>query len=81
MKWKLSIDRFDGIHKELAVLLTEDGRSFVFPRDLLPPGSRAGELLSIEIERDLAGTAELRRQAQKIREDLDQTDPGGDIAL
>ncbi len=81
MKIRLAIDRFDGLRKELAVLLTEDGRSFDFPRDLLPQGSRAGELLSVEIERDLAGTAEIQQRSQEIRRDLDRTDPGGDIAL
>jgi hypothetical protein len=81
MKLRLSIDRFDGLRKELAVLLTEDGRSFVFPRDLLPREAKAGELLSIEVERDLEGTAEVHRQAKALREELDRTDPGGDIAL
>jgi hypothetical protein len=81
MKRRLSIDRFDGLRKELAVLLTEDGRSFVFPRDFLPQGAKAGELLSIVIERDLEGTAEVQRRAKVIRDELDQTDPGGDISL
>jgi hypothetical protein len=78
---RLSIDRFDGLRKELAVLVTEDGRSFVFPRDLLPEGAKAGEVLSFEITRDLQGTADVHRRAKTLREELDRTDPGGDIAL
>ncbi len=81
MKSRLAIDRFEGLRKELAVLVTEDGRSFVFPRELLPATARAGDLLTFEVERDLEGMAELQKQAKALREDLDRTDPGGDIAL
>jgi hypothetical protein len=78
---RLSIDRFEGASKELAVLVTEDGRSIVFPRDLLPRGSKAGEVLSMSLGRDLKATAELARKAKALREELDKTDPGGDIKL
>jgi hypothetical protein len=81
MKIRLSIDRFEGDRKAIAVLLTEDGRSILFPRDLLPKGARAGELLSISLDRDLEATAEVARKAKSIREELDKTDPGGDIRL
>lgn len=81
MTIRLSIDRFEGPRKSLAVLVTDDGRSIVFPRDLLPKGSKAGERLTIDLERDPEGTAEVARQAQAIRDDLGPTDPGGDIKL
>ena len=81
MTIRLSIDRFEGRRKATAVLVTEDGRSILFPRDLLPRGSRAGEMLSMDLERDLEGTAEVARKAKALREDLDRTDPGGDIQL
>jgi len=81
MMIRLSIDRFEGPRKEMAVLVTEDGRSIVFPRDLLPRGAKAGELLSMNLERDHKATAEVARQAKALREQLDKTDPGGDIRL
>ena len=81
MPIRLSIDRFEGRRREIAVLLTEDGRSISLPRKLLPRGSKAGEVLSMDLERDPEGTAEVVREAKALREDLDKTDPGGDIRL
>lgn len=81
MNLQLSIDRFEGDKKSLAVLLTEDGRSIVFPRDLLPKGAKAGEVLTLALARDLKATAEVAAKARSLREDLDKTDPGGDIRL
>lgn len=81
MMIRLSIDRFEGRRKEIAVLITEDGRSILVPRDLLPAGSRAGEVLSMSLERDRKATAEIAQNAKAIRRELDKTDPGGDIQL
>lgn len=81
MTIRLSVDRFEGPRRSIAVLLTEDGRSISFPRDLLPKGVKAGELLKIDLERDVEGTAEVARQARALRDELDKTDPGGDIRL
>ncbi len=81
MSVRLSIDRFEGARKEIAVLVTDDGRSILFPRPLLPRGSKAGELLTMTLDRDLEGTAELARKAKAVRDDLTRTDPGGDIQL
>jgi hypothetical protein len=81
MTIRLSIDRFEGPRRSIAVLLTEDGRSILFPRDLLPRGAKAGELLAFDLVRDLEGTAEIGRKAKALREELDRTDPGGDLTL
>ncbi len=75
---RLSIDRFEG---DLAVLVTDDGRSIVWPRDLLPAGARAGEVLSVRLARDLKATDRAAREGRALRRDLDKTDPGGDIQL
>ena len=77
----LSIDRFEGARKETAVLVTDDGRSVLLPRNFLPKGLKAGDLLTMTLERDAAGMAELAKRARAVREDLDKTDPGGDIRL
>jgi Protein of unknown function (DUF3006) len=81
MSIRLSIDRFEGARKEIAVLVTPDGRSIHFPRDLLPKGSKAGDLLAMSLDRDVEGMAELARKAKAVRDDLAKTDPGGDIQL
>jgi competence ComEA-like helix-hairpin-helix protein len=48
---RLAVDRFEGRSKQLAVLVDEDGRSAVLPRDLLPEGTRGGEVLLVSIIR------------------------------
>ena len=58
MNLRLSIDRFEGRKKEIAVLLTDDGTQINFPKRLLPKGVKAGAILCFEIESE-AGNAEL----------------------
>jgi hypothetical protein len=77
----LSIDRFEGPRRGIAVLVTEDGRSILVPRDFLPRGARSGEVLSMNLERDPKATSEVARRAKLLREELDKTDPGGDLQL
>ena len=81
MTIRLSVDRFEGPRRSIAVLLTEDGRSISFPRDLLPRGAKAGEVLTCDLARDLKATAEVKSQARALRDELDKTDPGGDVRL
>ncbi len=78
MKITLSIDRYEG---DLAVLVTEDGRQIEFPRDLLPEGAKAGEMLSLALERDLEATRALRAETKKVQARLKKRDPGGDLKL
>ena len=81
MTTRLSIDRFEGPRRAIAVLLLEDGRTICVPRTLLPRGARAGEQLRLDLSVDVLGTAEVARRVRRVREDLDKTDPGGDIQL
>jgi hypothetical protein len=81
VKIQLSIDRFEGDHKEIAVLLTDDGEPIDFPRSLLPKGIRAGDILSFKIERDEQAKRALVEKTRKIRQELKRRDPGGDITL
>ena len=37
MSTRLSLDRFEGKGKQIAVLLTDDGATLNIPRSLLPP--------------------------------------------
>ena len=81
MNLRLSIDRFEGRQKEIAVLLTDDGTQINFPKKLLPKGSRAGDILSFVIERDLEATRQVSDQTRAVQDQLKKTDPGGDIRL
>ena len=47
---RLSLDRFEGKNKSIAVLLTDDGESINLPRALLPPGAKAGDVLTLTLE-------------------------------
>lgn len=74
----VSLDR---IEEELAVLITEDGQSWMVPARCLPPGCREGDVLDVMLRRNpreteaLAGrVAELQsrlleRTARRGRED------------
>jgi hypothetical protein len=81
VKIRLSIDRFEGEKKEIAVLLTDDGTSINFPKRLLPKGARPGDVLSLSLERDVQATRRLADQTKSIQNELKKTDPGGDIKL
>ena len=78
---RLSIDRFEGRKKEIAVLLTDDGTQINFPKRLLPKGVKAGDILCFEIERDLEATRQVSDQTRAVQDQLKKTDPGGDIRL
>jgi hypothetical protein len=81
MKLSLSVDRFEGDRKDIAVLVAEDGTSVSVPRRLLPEDVEAGDILTITIERDLRATRELVARTKQIQEALKKSDPGGDITL
>jgi hypothetical protein len=81
VKVRLSIDRFEGDGKRVAVLLSDDGTQVNFPRALLPKGVKAGDILTLTIERDVKATRDLAKQTRAVQADLKKTDPGGDISL
>jgi len=81
VKIRLSIDRFEGDRKQTAVLLAEDGTAIDFPKALLPKGARAGDLLTLQIERDAEATGKLAEDTRKVQDQLRKTDPGGDVRL
>ena len=81
MKVRLAVDRFEGPRRQVAVLLTDKGVQVNFPKSLLPRGVKAGDVLSFEINRDVAATRAVADETRKIQDDLKKNDPGGDIAL
>ena len=67
MTTTLSIDRFEGSKKEIAVLVTDDSRSINLPRWLLPKDAKAGDVVNLSIERDVKRTATTRAFVAKTR--------------
>jgi hypothetical protein len=78
---RLSIDRFEGDKKQIAVLVAEDGTTIDFPRALLPKGVKAGDILTLQIERDAGATRKLAVATRKVQDQLKTTDPGGGLKL
>jgi len=81
LKSRLSLDRFEGDKKQVAVLLCDDGSQVNLPKGLLPKGAKAGDVLSLSIERDVEATRQIARDTRAVQDDLKKTDPGGDIKL
>jgi hypothetical protein len=77
----LSLDRFEGKNGSIAVLVTDDGETINVPRSLLPPGAKAGDVLTMTLQRDLEATRKLAEETRKLQQDLKRTDPGGDLKL
>jgi Protein of unknown function (DUF3006) len=81
MKLRLSLDRFEGDKKEIAVLLADDGTTIDFPERLLPKDARAGDILALTIVRDAAATKRAADATRKVQGELEEVDPGGDIKI
>ena len=81
LRLSLSLDRFEGKGKEIAVLLTDDGETLNIPRSLLPAGSKPGDVLTLSLERDAGATRELADETRHVEDELKKRDPGGDIKL
>lgn len=66
---------------ERAVLIVDDGRAVVVPRDMLPPDAAPGSTLTWTLAVDAAATQEHARATAEVRAELRKTDPGGTIHL
>jgi hypothetical protein len=81
LKIRLSIDRFEGDKKQIAVLLTDDGTALNFPRALLPKGSKAGDVLAFSVERDAEATRRVAEETKRVQAEFKTRDTGEDIKL
>lgn len=81
MTHSLSVDRFEGRDRSIAVLVAEDGRSIDVPIEFLPPGLQPGDVLRATFERDDEATKALAEETRKIQDELKEADPGGDLQL
>ncbi|WZO98733.1 DUF3006 domain-containing protein [Isosphaeraceae bacterium EP7] len=81
MSTRLTVDRFEGEGKAIAVLLTEGGDPLEFPKALLPKGTRPGDVLNFVIEKDAGATRAVADATGKVQDELAKGDDGGDIKL
>jgi hypothetical protein len=78
---RLSLDRFEGKGKQIAVLLTDDGETINLPKSILPPGTKPGDVLTLTLVRDDLASKQLSEETRQVQERLAERDPGGDIKL
>jgi hypothetical protein len=78
---QLSLDRFEGKGKQVAVLLTDDGETVNLPRSVLPPGVKPGDVLTLTLEHDPVATKKVADETREVQDRLAERDPGGDIKL
>lgn len=57
------IDRFEG---DWAVIETENRQTFNLPREILPAGTREGDVLAISVAVNQVATKERRNHASKL---------------
>ncbi len=81
MTTRLSLDRFEGKGKQIAVLVADDGTTMNVPKPFLPPGAAPGDVLTLSLDLDRGATAKLKKETQSVQDDLATRDPGGDIKL
>ncbi len=81
MTIRLSLDRFEGKNKQIAVLVTDDGETLNIPKAMLPAGAKAGDVLACTLEVDAEATRKLTEETQQLQDKLSKRDPGGDIKL
>jgi Protein of unknown function (DUF3006) len=61
--------------------VADDGEAINVSRSWLPAGAKAGDVLTLTLERDEEGTRKVAEATRKVQKDLKATDPGGDIKL
>ena len=81
MSISLSLDRFEGKGRGVAVLVGDQGETLNFPRSFLPAEAKPGDVLTLSIEIDPAATARLAEETKSLQDKLGKRDPGGDIKL
>ena len=77
MSTRLSLDRFEGKGKQIAVLLTDDGETLNLPRSVLPPGVKPGDVLTLTLEHDPVAIQAGRGRDPRRSRQAGGTRPGG----
>ena len=77
----LTLDRFEGKSKQIAVMLTDDGESFNLPKSILPPTAKPGDIFTLSLELDSEQTRDVADETRRMQDKLKERDPGGDLKL
>jgi Protein of unknown function (DUF3006) len=78
---RLTLDRFEGKSKEIAVLINDEGQTFNLSKSLLPPGTEPGDVFTLTLERDDDASRQVAAETHRVQDELSKRDPGGDIKL
>jgi hypothetical protein len=81
VRLSLSLDRFEGKGKQIAVLLADNGDTLNVPKAFLPPNTKPGDVLTLTLEHDAQATRDVADQTRQVQDKLLESDPGGDIKL
>ena len=82
MSLSLSIDRFEGEDKSVAVLISDEGEITInVPRKILPKGSKPGDVVRLVFEKDPEATIQVAENARKLQDNLRSRDSGEDIRI
>jgi hypothetical protein len=81
VRLSLSLDRFEGKGKQIAVLLTDNGDTLNVPKAFLPPNTKPGDVLTLTLEHDAQATRDVADQTRQVQDKLSESDAGGDIKL
>ncbi len=80
-KVSLTVDRFEGDGKSVAVLLSDAGWTVDVPRPLLPRGIRAGDVVDFDLKKDDDATRAVAEKTARVQAQLRAGDDGGDLSL
>ena len=75
----VTIDRFEGDSKQIAVLIDDDGTPYLRPRTALPEGAKPGDVLKHDLTHDRQATKAVADQTKKIQRSMRREDNGKDI--
>jgi hypothetical protein len=78
---RLSLDRFEGDNKEIAVLVNDEGEIVNLHKSFLPPGTKPGDALTLTLERDAVASRRVAKETRRVQDKLSERDAGGDIKL
>ena len=81
MSLTLSIDRLEGVHKEIAVLVGADELTINVPVSILPSGVKPGDMVTVTFKRDVNAGKKLAAKTKRVQDELTGTDSGGDLRI
>ena len=76
---RVTIDRFEGDSKQIAVLIDDDGTPYLRRRTALPEGAKPGDVLKHDLTHDRQATKSVAAYTDQIQRSMRREDNGKDI--